>query len=201
MRRWITTYSNDFLENNELRQRTEQLLARLAAQNAAARDLHAILRAQVDITRQQQAAAEDMLLSLADTTLDMARAVGELCLASKAIDVARQLTLIESTLYNQVRPWELLPWARRGAATTHRAMNLALTALRAERVAQWVATLVLWQTTLASRTIAIAFLLEVASECLGLNNFNSIVHIMTGLLSQPVVRLKVSNRGACYFKE
>lgn len=187
----MTTYANDFLENDNLRLRTEQLLARLAAQNAAARDLHAILRAQVDITRQQRAAAEETLLGLVDTTLDAARAIGELCLAAPPLDVARQLTLIEAQLFAQVRACELLPWARRGAAATREAMNLALMALRAERVAQWAATLVLWQTTAPQRTAVIGFLLEVASECLGMNNFNSIVHIMTGLLSQPVVRLKV----------
>lgn len=33
-------------------------------------------------------------------------------------------------------------------------------------------------------------MLEVATECLGLNNYNSIVHIMSGLLSAPIVRLR-----------
>lgn len=92
--------------------------------------------------------------------------------------------------HKQVRPWELLPWARTGAAATRSALGMALLALRAERTAHWIASLVLWQPTPAARTSALAFALEVATECLGLNNYNSIVHIMTGLLAPAIVRLR-----------
>jgi hypothetical protein len=122
LRRWITQYPNDFLESNELHSRTETLLARLSATHSAARNLHAILRAQVflfvllsastnrtlivgiqvDATRQQRRASEDALMSMSSTTIDRARAAVDVCIAARAIDVARQLTLIESQIYAKV---------------------------------------------------------------------------------------------------
>lgn len=102
LRSWIQVYPIDLVENNDLYSRIEQLLARLASQHNAARDLHAIVRAQVDITRQQRRVSEDALVNLATTTIDMAKAAAELTLASKPIDVARQLTLVESQVFSQV---------------------------------------------------------------------------------------------------
>jgi hypothetical protein len=173
----------------------ESLLAQLSARFSRAHDFQTSLRSLIDSLAPLRRAAEQALLDMRHIPLDRARAACGACLATPSVVLAQQLTVIESRLYAKVRVTELLPWARERGAATRQAPNLAAAVLRLERVAQWVSSCVLWQTELDKRTAAVAHFLEVATECLGLNNYTSIVQIMTGLQMNCVFRLRRTWKG------
>lgn len=134
--------------------------------------------------------AERALLEQRHVPIEEAQASCRVCLDARPIDVARQLTLIEARLYRRIGAAELLPWARERGAATRQAPNMAAAALRSDRMAQWVSACVLWQRDANERVACVAHFLDIATECLGLNNYVTIVQIMSGLQASYVFRLR-----------
>ncbi|CAH1766356.1 10207_t:CDS:2, partial [Entrophospora sp. SA101] len=94
------------------------------------------------------------------------------------LEIARQLTIIESKLYNKIRPVECLnkAWSKEEAST------IAITG--------WVAESILNISELRGRCALIKHFILIADKCRSLNNFNSLTAIISGLNSAPVHRLR-----------
>ncbi|ORY86258.1 cell division control protein [Protomyces lactucae-debilis] len=107
------------------------------------------------------------------------------------LEVARQLTIMESTLYNKIKPVECLDksWSRREAGTEN-AENIKAMIFNSNRITVWVAEVILAQTELKRRVQIIKHLIQVLRHCRGLNNFSTLTAIISGLNSAPVHRLR-----------
>lgn len=106
------------------------------------------------------------------------------------IEVARQLTLIESELYRSIKPSELVgqPWVK--SNKEERSPNVLAMIHRFNHVSRWVATSVVETENLKERVDVVVNFLEVLDECRRLNNFNGMMEIISGLQATSVYRLK-----------
>ncbi|KAH6594554.1 hypothetical protein BASA50_006504 [Batrachochytrium salamandrivorans] len=105
------------------------------------------------------------------------------------IEIARQLTLIESQLYARIRPVELLKqeWAKKQQSV---AVNVRAMSQMSTRIAGWVIASILSDPDAKRRGGIVKFFTKVADNCLEMSNFNSLMAIMTGLNSSTIARLK-----------
>ncbi|KIK59298.1 hypothetical protein GYMLUDRAFT_44664 [Collybiopsis luxurians FD-317 M1] len=111
-----------------------------------------------------------------------------------SLELARQLTLFESTLYQKIRPMECLQRAREGSKGDRGeggAMdNIALVIQTSNRIADWVADCVLSKEDSKKRAATVKHLILVADRCRTLNNFSTMIAIVSGLNTPPIRRLK-----------
>lgn len=70
-------------------------------------------------------------------------------------DIAKQLTVIDWELFNQVKPFGLLKRAWDKASLKHRALPITRFLKRLDAVSHWVATTIITQNTPALRSEAI----------------------------------------------
>ncbi|KAJ1928155.1 hypothetical protein IWQ60_002322 [Tieghemiomyces parasiticus] len=105
------------------------------------------------------------------------------------LEIARQLTLMDSALFGALRPHELIgqEFSKKdlGVATNVRAMTA-----RSNRITAWVVVSVLAEPELKRRTTVLKFFLRVADALLTLNNFNTLMAIVSGLNFSAVSRLQ-----------
>lgn len=106
------------------------------------------------------------------------------------LEIARQLTLIESELYRAIKPWELLnqSWAKKDKEK--RAPRVLAMINRFNVVSNWVATIIVQTSELRVRASLQKHIIEIAYHCLSLNNFNAVMEIISGLQAASVYRLK-----------
>ncbi|CAG8528266.1 3951_t:CDS:10 [Paraglomus brasilianum] len=106
------------------------------------------------------------------------------------LELARQLTLIESKLYNKIRPVECLgkAWSREEGGEI--AENIKAMIVNSNQITGWVAESILHQSEIKKRCNLIKHFVAVAEKCRILNNFNSLTAIISGLNSAPIHRLK-----------
>lgn len=111
------------------------------------------------------------------------------------IELARQLTVIESKLYRDIKPWECLnqSWAKK--EKDKRAPRVIAMINRFNQVSNWVATIVVQADPLKNRIAVMKHVIEVANQCLLLNNFNAVMEIISGLQASSVYRLKLTREG------
>ncbi|KAK9457029.1 ras guanine nucleotide exchange factor domain-containing protein [Dipodascopsis uninucleata] len=117
------------------------------------------------------------------------------------LELARQLTLIESQLYANIRPMECLnrAWsAKRGSgnstpggndAHNKGSENIKALILYSNQLTNWAAHVVLSQQDLKRRIGVIKHLIAVAQHCRQLNNFSSMTAIISALYSATIHRL------------
>eukprot|EP01130_Rhizamoeba_saxonica_P017236 TRINITY_DN8273_c0_g1_i1.p1 TRINITY_DN8273_c0_g1~~TRINITY_DN8273_c0_g1_i1.p1 ORF type:complete len:1053 (-),score=242.44 TRINITY_DN8273_c0_g1_i1:20-3178(-) len=116
---------------------------------------------------------------------------GELKLTDiEPIEVARQLTLIEYNIWNNIAPWECLgqAWAKNGRLD--KSPHICEMIERFNIVSNWVTTTICRETDLRQRVRLLERFIDIALELRKLNNFNAILEIVAGLNSSPVHRLK-----------
>jgi len=122
-----------------------------------------------------------------------------------SLELARQLTIIESQLYQKIRPMECLQRSRE-QKTDHND-NIAAVIQTSNRIANWVADSVLSREDSRRRAAVVKQFISVADRCRGIHNYSSMVAIISGLNSPPIRRLKrtweqinarfMSQLGAC----
>ncbi|CCG84890.1 protein of unknown function [Taphrina deformans PYCC 5710] len=107
-----------------------------------------------------------------------------------ALEVARQLTIMESHLYNKIKPTECLDksWSKPDAADG--AENIKAMILHSNQITAWVAEAILYQTDLKKRVNLIKHFVFIAEKCRVLNNFSTLTAIISGLNSAPIHRLR-----------
>ena len=106
------------------------------------------------------------------------------------MEIARQLTIIESNLYRDIKPQECLglAWSKKNAQ--ERAPNILKMINRFNIVSNWVCSEILKQDTQKGRVDTLNHFIEIAERCKGLNNFNACMEIISGLGDSSIHRLK-----------
>ncbi|KAJ3031040.1 UNVERIFIED_CONTAM: hypothetical protein HDU68_006878, partial [Siphonaria sp. JEL0065] len=105
------------------------------------------------------------------------------------LEVARQLTIMESSVYNKIQPIECLKkaWSDR---TSNKSPNVKGMILHSNQIAGWVIRTILAETDTKKRILVLKHFISVADKCRGLNNFCTLNSILGALNSASIHRLK-----------
>lgn len=106
------------------------------------------------------------------------------------LEVARQITILESTLYSKIKPRECLDKSWSKAPGTTGDTNIRDMIEQSNRITAWVAEAILYQTDLKKRVSLIKHFVTIAEKCRLLNNFSTVTAIISGLNSAPIHRLR-----------
>ena len=109
-----------------------------------------------------------------------------------ATEFARQLTIIESRLYNKIKPTECLnkTWSRKvNPEEGDLAPNVKSLILHSNQLTNWVTEMILTQSDVKKRVVVIKHFVTVADKCRTLNNFSTVTSIISALDSAPIHRL------------
>ncbi|KAF7297796.1 hypothetical protein MKEN_01403300 [Mycena kentingensis (nom. inval.)] len=104
------------------------------------------------------------------------------------LELARQLTIMESQLYQRIRPMECLQRARE--QRTENIDNITVVIQTSNKIALWVAESILSKEDSRRRASVVKHLISVADRCRTLNNFSTMAAITAGLNTPPIRRLK-----------
>ncbi|KAF7299199.1 hypothetical protein MIND_00868600 [Mycena indigotica] len=104
------------------------------------------------------------------------------------LELARQLTIMESQLYQRIRPMECLQRARE--QRTENIDNITVVIQTSNKIALWVAESILSKEDSRRRANVVKHLIAVADRCRTLNNFSTMAAITAGLNTPPIRRLK-----------
>ncbi|KAG4108093.1 ras GEF [Neocallimastix lanati (nom. inval.)] len=105
------------------------------------------------------------------------------------LEIARQLTIMESKTYALIQPIECLnkAWSERENSP---AINVKAMIEFSNKTTGWVATAILRENELKRRCNVLKHFILVADRCYSLNNFNTVMSILAGFNSSPIHRLK-----------
>eukprot|EP00042_Codosiga_hollandica_P048046 m.531087 g.531087 ORF g.531087 m.531087 type:complete len:1223 (-) comp57575_c0_seq2:122-3790(-) len=106
------------------------------------------------------------------------------------IEVARQLTLIEYSIFAKIKPSELIgqPWMKADKETN--APNVLHFVHRFNNVSHWVVRTLVELQHHQERVECLSMFIEIMRELLQLNNFNGVMEIYSALDSSAIRRLK-----------
>ncbi|KAJ2548940.1 hypothetical protein EV175_004636, partial [Coemansia sp. RSA 1933] len=113
-------------------------------------------------------------------------------------ELARQFTLIDSNLFNKVRPIECLKtaWSRKpgdpkafNGLNTSIAVNVKAMSTLSTQTTLWVTANILLEHEIKRRATVIKYFISFAEQCRILNNFNTLMSVLGALTSVPVERL------------
>ncbi|KAF8583321.1 ras GEF [Ramaria rubella] len=105
------------------------------------------------------------------------------------LELARQLTIMESKLFAKIRPMECLNRGRDGRPGDSDD-NISAIIDTSNKVAEWVADAVLSKDDSRKRAAIVKQFIAVADRCRLLQNFSTMAAIVAGLNSTPIRRLK-----------
>ncbi|GAA6032332.1 hypothetical protein JCM8097_008123 [Rhodosporidiobolus ruineniae] len=105
------------------------------------------------------------------------------------LELARQLTIMDSRLFQRITPQECLSkaWPKEFGSE---APNISAMIDMSNAVTRWVTETILAQEDLKKRANVVKHFVAVAERCLALNNFSTLIHIIAGLNSTPIHRLR-----------
>ncbi|KAG0279168.1 hypothetical protein BGZ95_002082 [Linnemannia exigua] len=108
------------------------------------------------------------------------------------LEFARQLTIMEATVYNKIRPVECLNkcWSSEDPELAAKAVNIKKMIETSNLYANWINELVLSEKELKKRVLVIRHLVAIAERLRQLNNFSMLSSTVAALLQSPVHRLK-----------
>ncbi|KAJ7645574.1 ras guanine nucleotide exchange factor domain-containing protein [Mycena polygramma] len=104
------------------------------------------------------------------------------------IELARQLTIMESQMYQRITPVDCLQRAREQRADN--IDNITIVIQTSNKIALWIAESILSKGDLRRRVRAIERIISVADHCRRLTNFSTMTSIIAGLNTPPIRRLK-----------
>ncbi|TDL15516.1 ras GEF [Rickenella mellea] len=107
-----------------------------------------------------------------------------------ALEMARQLTILESRFYNKIRAAECLKRALEPNRVGEHHDHIADVIQVSNMITCWVANTVLQQKDSRRRARTAKHFILIADHCRTLNNFSTMVAIMSCLNSPPIRRLK-----------
>ncbi|PWN24152.1 ras GEF [Microstroma glucosiphilum] len=108
-----------------------------------------------------------------------------------ALEMGRQLSLMDHGLYCKIKPAECLGKAWSNADSADRmAAGIKETISTSNQITGWVAESILVQQDLKKRAAWLKHFIAIADACRSLNNFSTMTAIVSGLNSAPVFRLK-----------
>jgi len=103
------------------------------------------------------------------------------------LEMARQLTIMESKLYMKIRPMECLARAKEQQGEDDSIKTIIGTS---NKIASWVAQQVLSKDDPRRRAAFIKQFVLIAEKCRDLKNFSTMAALIAGLNSPPIRRLK-----------
>ncbi|KAJ3449707.1 guanine nucleotide exchange factor [Anaeramoeba flamelloides] len=107
-----------------------------------------------------------------------------------AAEVARQITIREYEVYQQIRPTELLKQSWNKKALWGRAPNARYMIERFNQFSFWCCTMILITQKLVQRVYAVEYFITLGEHLQKLNNFNCLMGVVSALRSNPLQRLK-----------
>ncbi|CRG83087.1 Cell division control protein 25 [Talaromyces islandicus] len=125
------------------------------------------------------------------------------------VEMARQLTLLESQLYNGIRLEECVnkAWQKKAMrpGEVEPAPNIRSMIQNSNKLANWVGELVLLQPELKKRVRVIKHFVDVLEACYEMKNYSTSIAIVSGLGTAPIYRLartwsQVSERSMATFE-
>eukprot|EP00056_Hartaetosiga_gracilis_P003208 m.60965 g.60965 ORF g.60965 m.60965 type:complete len:1082 (+) comp11369_c0_seq2:121-3366(+) len=108
------------------------------------------------------------------------------------VELARQLTLIDSKLYRAINASELVDAAWTRDDRDAKAPNVMAFMHHFNHISNWVRRSVMEMENLEERTLVLLYFLEMFCRLRKLNNFSSLMALHAGLQSSGVIRLKKS---------
>ncbi|GAA5906795.1 hypothetical protein JCM8208_000042 [Rhodotorula glutinis] len=105
------------------------------------------------------------------------------------LELARQLTIMDGRLFQRITAQECLgkAWPKQFG---NDAPNISAMIDMSNAVTRWVIETILSQDDLKKRASVIKHYVALAERCLSLNNFSTLIHIIAGLNSTPIHRLR-----------
>jgi son of sevenless-like protein len=104
------------------------------------------------------------------------------------LELARQLTIVESELYQKITPVECIQRAREQKDDYND--SIATVIQTSNKIADWVAVSILNKEDSRRRAACLKQFIAVADKCRMLQNFSTMVAITSGLNTTPIRRLK-----------
>ncbi|KAJ6252105.1 ras guanine nucleotide exchange factor i-related [Anaeramoeba flamelloides] len=104
-------------------------------------------------------------------------------------EIARQISLIDFEIFSKIRPAELLNCAWSKDKLKHRAKNVLKMTNRFNAMSEWAATLIIQPERVRQRVKVLKKFINIAQHLYQLNNFNSLISILSGISSSAVYRL------------
>lgn len=187
---WVEVQPDDF-DDTALTKLTDFAKSKVApVQPEVAALLVQAIEKQAHLRKNRRANFEAPPIDFATTSKGQYTAA-ELLMLMHAHEVARQLTLIDHALYCTIHPTELLSQSWVKASRQHRSPNVIGMVTRLNRIALWVAAVVLWQESEELRSRALCKFVEIAVELRALNNFHTLMGIIAGLNSASCSRTRL----------
>lgn len=106
------------------------------------------------------------------------------------LEMARQLTLLDSTLFCRIKPFECLDKSWSKSNSDKLAPGIKDTINTSNRITGWVAEAILMQEDSKKRALWVRQFIAIADRCRHLQNFSTMTAIVSGLNSAPVYRLR-----------
>jgi hypothetical protein len=106
-------------------------------------------------------------------------------------ELARQMTLLDHELYTEIRSSELLRQAWNKAHLKHRSPRVLETIQRFNSVSLWVSGTIVRAETLRERVRVMERFIALATQLRHLQNFNSMMAILSGLNNSAVFRVRL----------
>lgn len=107
-----------------------------------------------------------------------------------ALELARQLTVMESRIFCSILPEELLGQEFSKKAGVSNAVHVKSMSALSTNITGWVSECILGEEDTRRRTQLVKFFIKVGDRCLGLNNFNALFAIQGALNSSNISRLR-----------
>eukprot|EP01121_Diplochlamys_sp_Union-15-3_P006231 TRINITY_DN1672_c1_g1_i1.p1 TRINITY_DN1672_c1_g1~~TRINITY_DN1672_c1_g1_i1.p1 ORF type:complete len:1125 (+),score=211.21 TRINITY_DN1672_c1_g1_i1:27-3401(+) len=107
-----------------------------------------------------------------------------------ALEMARQMTLIEFDMWTKIQHWECLKQAWTKSDKEEKAPNICAMISRFNVVSKWVATEICSVENPKTRLKVVSRFIEIAQKLRELNNFNGVLEIISGLNNSACYRLK-----------
>eukprot|EP01113_Clastostelium_recurvatum_P021560 TRINITY_DN2555_c0_g1_i5.p1 TRINITY_DN2555_c0_g1~~TRINITY_DN2555_c0_g1_i5.p1 ORF type:complete len:1072 (+),score=212.97 TRINITY_DN2555_c0_g1_i5:72-3287(+) len=113
-------------------------------------------------------------------------------------EIARQLTILDHSLFRQIKQWEFfgLNWTKKPTSESLHSMgestNIKNSTNNFNKISKWAVNEILRGETPKARASALTRIIQIAGHCRDLNNFNMVISLLAGLNSSPIARLHQS---------
>ncbi|CAO3613766.1 unnamed protein product [Cunninghamella blakesleeana] len=108
------------------------------------------------------------------------------------LELARQFTLMESALFCQIKPYEMVGQEFKKKLGQSAAIHVKAMIQKSTQITSWITDTILREGDAKRRSQMIKFWIKVADCCLQLNNYNTLMAIRSALDSTSIRRLKKS---------
>jgi hypothetical protein len=184
---WVNQYTHDFVDDPQLTNALSDFLDTLATFDGMAAGAKA-LKLQLKKKAAGASSKKREVTHRTEPPKPIIPKDSSTLLDVSPLEMARQLTIIESELYRSIKPWEFLnqAWAKKGGVG---APNVLEMIHWSTKISGFVATEIM-KTQIQKKVRIIQFFIQVGQALLELNNFNALMEILAGFENAAVWRLQ-----------